>query len=81
MESMTPCSESRKEAISPMPFLSSKKIKKIGSWVVRSMYEANKAAKLSREQLSTTSRYYDYAKQGGHRVNIGEMVLYSGHEE
>ena len=49
-ESMTPCSESRKEATSPIPFLSSKKISKIGTWNVRTMFEANIAAQIARER-------------------------------
>ena len=48
-ESTTPCSESRKETTSPIPFLSSKKISKIGTWNVRTMFEANKAGQIARE--------------------------------
>ena len=34
-KSMMPCSESRKEATSPLPFMSSKRISKIGTWNMR----------------------------------------------
>ena len=44
-ESMTPCSEIRKEATSPIPFLSSKKISKIGTWNLRTMFEETKQPK------------------------------------
>ena len=50
------CGESRKEATSPMPFLSTKDISKVGTWNVRTMYEANKTAQIARK----TSIQYQY---------------------
>lgn len=50
VESVTLCSESRKEVTLPMPFLSPKKISKTGTWNVRTMYKSNKAAQIARKQ-------------------------------
>ena len=85
MESMTPCSGSRKEATSPMPFLSSKKSIKIGTWNVRTTYEANKAAKIARAQGSYNTTVLELCETrwtltGQVRLNAGEMILYSGIE-
>ena len=83
---MTPCSESRKEATSPIPFLSSKKISKIGTWNVRTMFETNKAAQIARERRAYNITVLGlcetrWAQSGQVRLNTGEMILYSGHEE
>ncbi|KAK2140142.1 hypothetical protein NP493_5959g00011 [Ridgeia piscesae] len=83
---MTPCSESRKEATSPIPFLSSKKISKIGTWNVRTMFEANKAAQIARERRTYNITVLGlcetrWTQSGQVRLNTGEMILYSGHEE
>ena len=85
-ESMTPCSESRKEATSPIPFLSSKKISKIGTWNMRTMFEANKAAQIARERRAYNITVLGlcetrWIQSGQVRLNTGEMILYSGHEE
>ena len=85
-ESMTPCSESRKEATSPIPFLSSKKISKIGTWNVRTMLEANKAAQIARERQAYNITVLGlcetrWTQSGQVRLNTAEMILYSGHEE
>ena len=81
-DSMTPCSESRKEATSPIPFLSSKKI---GTWNMRTMFEA-KAAKIARERRAYNITVLwlcetRWTQSGQVRLNTGEMILYSGHEE
>ena len=80
-ESMTPCSESRKEATSPIPLLSSKKISKIGT-----MFEANKTAQIARERRAYNITVLElcetrWTQSGQVRLNTGEMILYSGHEE
>ena len=85
-ESMTPCSESRKEATSPIPFLSSKKISKIGTWNVKTMFETNKAAQIARERRAYNITVLGlcetrWTQSGQVRLNTGEMILYSGHEE
>ena len=46
----TLCGESRKEATSPMPFLSTNEISKVGTGNVRTMYEASKTAQIAREK-------------------------------
>ena len=53
----TLCGESRKEATSPMPFLSTKEISKVGTWNVRTMYEASKTAQIAREKKSIQYQY------------------------
>ena len=85
-ESMTPCSESRKETTSPIPFLSSKKISKIGTWNVRTMFEANKAAQIARQRRAYNITVLGlcetrWTQSGQVRLNTREMILYSGHEE
>ena len=85
-ESMTPCSESREEATSPIPFLSSKKISKVGTWNVRTMFEANKAAQIARERPAYNITVLGlcetrWTQSGQVRLNTGETILYSGHEE
>ena len=79
-------SESRKEATSPVPFLSSKKISKIGTWNVITMFEANKAAQIARERRAyntTVLRLCEmrWTQSGQVRLNTGEIILSSGHEE
>ena len=83
---MAPCSESRKEATSPIPFLSSKKISKIGTWNVRTMFEANTATQIARERRAYNITVLGlcetrWTQSGQVRLNTGEMILYSGHEE
>ena len=82
---MKQCSESREEAASPIPLLSSKKISRIGTWNVRTMYETGKAAQVAAEQrnygitilgLSETR----WIQSGQIRLSTGELMLYSGHE-
>ena len=85
-ESMTPCSESRKESTSPIPFLSSQKISKIGTRNVRTMFEANKAAPIARERRAYIITVLwlcetRWTQSGQVRLNTGEIILYSGHEE
>ena len=69
-----------------MLFLSSKKIKKIGTWNVRTMYETNNAAQIVREQRAYNITVLGlgetrWTQTGQVRLNTGEMILYSGHEE
>ena len=78
--------ESRKEATSPIPFLSSKKISKIGTWNVRTMFEANEAAEIARERRAYNITVLwlcetRWTQSGQFRLNTGEIILYSGHEE
>ena len=78
--------ESRKEATSPIPFLSSKKISKIGTWDVRTMFEANEAAQIARERRAYNITVLGlcetrWTQSGQFRLNTGEIILYSGHKE
>ena len=82
----TLCGESRKEATSPMPFLSTKEISKVGTWNVRTMYEASKTAQIAREKRAYNISILGlcetrWTKSGQTRLNTGDTVLYSGHEE
>ena len=81
-----PCNESRKEATSPIPFLSSKKISTIGTWNMRTKFEANKVAQIARERRAYNTTVLGlcetrWTQSGQVRLNTGEMKLYSGHEE
>ena len=83
---MTQGSDSQKEATTPTPLLSSKRISRIGTWNIRTMYEAGKVA-----QVAAEMRNYDitllglcetrWTQSGQLRLSTGEMVLYSGHGE
>ena len=83
----TLCGESRKEATSPMPFLSSKEFQKSerGTDNIRTMYEANKTAQIAKKRAYKISilglRETRWTKSGQSRLNTGDTVLYSGHEE
>ena len=82
---MTPCSESREKAARSTPLLSTKTIN-VGTWNVRTMYETGKTA-----QIATEMKRYNltllgisethWTQSGQKRINTGEMLLYSGHEE
>ena len=83
---MTSGGESRKEASGPTTLLNTKTTLMIGAWNVRTMYEAGKTA-----QVAAEMRNYNIAllglseirwlKAGQFRLQTGEIVLYSGHEE
>ena len=82
----TLCGESRKEATSPMPFLSTKEISKVGTWNVRTMYEASKTAQIAREKIAYNISILGlcetrWTKYGQTLLNTEDTVLYSGHEE
>ena len=49
---MTQCSESSPEAILPTPLLTPKRITKIATWNIRTMFEAGKAAQVAKEMES-----------------------------
>ena len=85
-ESMTSGGESRKEASGPTTLVSTKTTLIIGAWNVRTMCEAGKAAQVAAEMrnynitllgLSETR----WLKAGEVRLQTGELVLHSGHEE
>ena len=76
----TLCGESRKEATSPMPFLSTKEISKVGTWNVRPMYEASKTAQIAREKRAYNISILGlcetrWTKSGQTRLNTGDTVL------
>ena len=83
---MTPGSESRKEASGPTTLANTKTTINIGAWNVKTMYEAGRAA-----QVAAEMRNYNIAllglsetrwlQAGEVRLQTGELVLYSGHEE
>ena len=54
---MTSCGESRKEATMPMTLLSTRKTMNIGTWNVRTMYEAGKTRALrdTKDPVRTTT--------------------------
>ena len=77
--------ESRKAATKPTTLLTTRKIT-IGTWNVRTMYEAGKMAQVSAEMrrnrltilgISETR----WTQAGQRRLISGELLLYSGHEE
>jgi len=83
---MTRPSQSRKDAGPPTPLLSSKKISRVGTWNVRTMYESGKAAQVAAElrnyNLSVLGVSETRWTQAGQtRLSTGELILYSGHED
>ena len=62
---MTRCGESRKEATMPMTLLSTRKTLNIGTWNVRTMYEAGKLPRLQHACGDLTSPYSGSAKPDG----------------
>ena len=82
---MTLSGESREEATKPTTLLSTRKTD-IGTWNVRTMYEAGKmaqvAAEMRRYKLALLGISEVRWTQAGHtRLTTGELFLYSGHEE
>ena len=74
------------EGTYPMPFLSTKEISKVGTWNVGTMYEASKTVQIAREKRAYTISSLGlcetrWTKSGQTRLNTGDTVLYSGHEE
>ena len=83
---MTCCGESRKEATMPMTFLSTRKTLNIGTWNVRTMYEAGKTAQVTAEMRRFNLAVLGlcetrWTQSGQLRLTTGELILYSGHEE
>ena len=83
---MTCSGESRKEATMPMALLSTRNTLNIGTWNVRTMYEAGKrvqvAAEMRRFNLAVLWLCETRWTQSGQlRLTTGELILYSGHEE
>ena len=72
MESVTLCSESQKEATSPMPFLSPKKISKTRTWNVRIMYKSNQCSYNTIVLALCETRWI---QSGQVRLNTEEMEL------
>lgn len=80
------CNESRKEAAGLIPFLTPRKEVRIGTWNTRKMYEAGR----TRQVEDAIKRYnicllglseIRWLQSGQIRLNTGETLLYSGHEE
>ena len=83
---MTCCGESRKEATMPMTLLSTRKTLNIGTWNVRTMYEAGKTAPVTAEMRRFNLAVLGlcetrWTQSGQLRLTTGELILYSGHEE
>ena len=83
---MTCCDESRKEATMPMTLLSTWKTLNIGTWNVRTMYEAGKTAQVTAEMRRFNLAVRGlcetrWTQSGQLRLTTGELILYSGHEE
>ena len=84
---MTPGSEIQHlEAARPTPIISTRTTITIGTWNVRTMFEAGKAAQVAAEMRNykisilgiSEARWTD---SGQKRLASGELLLYSGHEE
>ena len=87
-KSMTPSSESQRnlEAVRLTAILSTKATTRIGTWNVRTMYEAGKTAQVAAEMRAYKLCLLGIAEtrwtgSGERRLMTGETLLYSGHEE
>ena len=82
---MTQCSESRPEAILPTPLLTPKRITKIVTWNIQTMFEAGKAAQVAKEmdryKVSLLGLCETRNQSGQLQLLSGQTVLYSGHED
>ena len=79
--------ESRKEAIQPTNLLVvTRRITRVGTWNVQTMYEASKAADISAERKAyhldiiglCETRWTVYGEQP---LSPGDTIIYSGHVE
>ena len=82
---MMPKGQSRKDAIEQMSPPSIKDLR-LGSWNVRTMYEAGKTAQVIKEmqryRLDILGISETHWSQGGqHKTRTGELIIYSGHED
>ena len=82
---MTQGGQTRKESTLPK-HLTPKTIAKIGSWNVRFMYEAGKAAIIAKEMGSYGVQVLGlcetrWIQAGQSKLSTGELILYSGHTE
>ena len=82
---MMPSGQSRKDTAEQKPPSSSKDLR-IGSWNVRTLYEAGKTAQVIQEMqkyrldlLGISETHWSQA--GEKRTRTGEFIVYSGHEE
>ncbi|XP_012943956.1 uncharacterized protein LOC106013270 [Aplysia californica] len=83
---MTQGGGSRKEATKPRNLLSTRRTTRLGTWNVRTMYEAGKALQVAREmeayQLDILGLCETrWTNAGECQLASGETVLYSGHLE
>jgi len=83
---MTQRSKSRKEAVGPSPFLTSRTLTRIVTWNIRTMFEAGRTIQVAREMenykigvlgLSETR----WLQKGQLRLSSGEQLLYLEHTE
>ena len=80
------CGQSRKEATMPTTLLSTRTNLNIGTWNVRTMYEAGKTAQMAAEMRRFNLAILGFCEtrctqSGRLRLTTGEIILYSGHEE
>ena len=83
---MTRNGQSRKEAVLPIAILSTKATTKIGTWNVRTMYEAGKAIQIANEMEAYGLDILGISEArwtgSGHlQLDSGMRLLYSGHED
>ena len=82
---MTHHGKDQKEATRPTPLLTPKTTTLFGTWNVRTMYEAGKAAQIAAKmttfKLSILGVWETrWIKSGCIRLSTGHVVLYSGHD-
>ena len=76
--------KSRKEATRPTPLLTPKTTTLFGTWNVRTMYKAGKAAQIANEMTTYKLAILGlcetrWTESGCMRLSTGQTVLYSGH--
>ena len=84
---MTPSGENQNlEATQPTSIISTRTTAAIGTWNVRTMYETGKAAQVAAEMKNYKLTILGISEarwigSGQRRLDSGEMLLFSGHEE
>ena len=83
---MTRCGQSRKDATQLTTLLTTKNTLRIGAWNVRTMFETGKEVQVAREMRRYKIKILGISEarwlnSGEERLQTGELLLYSGHED
>jgi hypothetical protein len=85
-ESMTQAGESPREASLQTNLISTKAKSRIGTWNIRTLYEASRSAQVAREMRKYNIKVLGLCEtrwnsSGQSRLDTGETIIFSGHED